>query len=389
MMRKLRMGGHAGTNAERADNYKKVNLTSEDAHYVNIMRGLSILRVVLVHLGLSWFYPPYSQYVGIFLPVLFFVSGAVSYYSFLRSRSIGEYLIKRLVLVIVPFYVFSALVLLITAVFYSDKFPDAQGLLNWLFVWPEFQNIFFPLNQVWFINCLIAMILLSAPIFFFARRRPWILCLAVVFSLALSFLNVPFSLYESVSQFPLLVKVRWGHQAWQTLIFLGIYIYGALHYQYFSGRSAQRHALAAGAFLLLAFVSYLYVELGFELKEHTKHKSLYYLFLSFFAIYVLLAFQRPLSIFLARLRPLESLLLYTNRYAYSVYLLHTLVLFCVEEWLDLTDLGDQPALALVRMFLVLIITLIIAKPLGDLSRNIAHSIREKLLGIKRRVRTYA
>ena len=202
MMRKLRMGGRAGINAERADNYKKVNLTTEDAHYVNIMRGLSILRVVLVHLGLSWFYPPYSQYVGIFLPVLFFVSGAVSYYSFLRSRSIGEYLIKRLVLVIVPFYVFAALVLLITAVFYSDKFPDAQGLLNWLFVWPEFQNIFFPLSQVWFINCLIAMILLSAPIFFFARRRPWILCLAVVFSLALSFLNVPFSLYESVSQFP-------------------------------------------------------------------------------------------------------------------------------------------------------------------------------------------
>ena len=373
---------------ERTGETGQNNLTAEDAHYINIMRGLSILRVVLVHLGLSWFYPPYSQYIGIFLPVLFFVSGAVSYYSFLRSRSIIEYLIKRLVLVIVPFYVFAVLVLLITAVFYSDKFPDVQGLLYWLFVWPEFQNIFFPLNQVWFINCLIAMILISTPIFALARTRPWVLCLVVGFSLTLSFLNVPYSLYESVTKFPLLEEIRWGHQAWQTLVLLGIYIYGAAHYHYFAGRSAQTYTFTAWFFLLLALVSYLYVELGFELNEHTKHRSLYYLFLSFFAIYVLLALQRPLSILLERLKGLEWLFLYTNRYAYSVYLLHTLVLFYVEQWLGLTDLGDQPVLALVRMFLVLIITLIVAKPLGDLSRNIAHSIREKLLGIERRVRFY-
>jgi len=84
-------------------NSTKIEISSSDQHYINIMRGISILRVVLVHLGLSWFYPPYSQYVSIFLPVLFFVSGAVSYYSFLRSKAVVVYLIKRLSLILVPF----------------------------------------------------------------------------------------------------------------------------------------------------------------------------------------------------------------------------------------------------------------------------------------------
>ncbi|WP_417547401.1 acyltransferase family protein [Marinobacter segnicrescens] len=366
----------------------KDELSAKDSYYINVMRGLSILRVVLVHLGLSWFYPPYSQYIGIFLPVLFFVSGAVSYYSFLRAQSVGEYLVKRLVLVLVPFYVFAALVLLITVVFYPERFPSGIGVVSWLLVWPNFSDVFFPLNQVWFINCLVVMILISGPIFFITKKRPWLLWGVIIFSLVVSLLNVPFPLYAAVSEYSFFSRLRWGHQAWQVLVLLGLFICGSVHYRYLAGQSAKKYALISIVFLIFALMGYFYSDLGFELKEHAKQRSLYYLFLSFFAIYFLLALERPILRILARMRSLEWLLLYTNRYAYSVYLSHTLVLFYVEQWLGLTDLGGQPFLALVRMFLVLVITLAVAKPLGDLSRTLAHTVRAKLLnGIIGGVRT--
>ena len=94
------------------------DISPQNQHYINVMRGISIIRVVLAHLGLSWFFSPYSQYIGILFPVLFFVSGAVSFYSFSRASGIIEYLIKRLVLVLTPFYLFSAVIVTLGAAFY-------------------------------------------------------------------------------------------------------------------------------------------------------------------------------------------------------------------------------------------------------------------------------
>lgn len=54
-----------------------------------------MLRVLLVHLGLGWFWPPYSTYIGIFFPLLFFASGAVSYNSFLNASSLSAYSYKK------------------------------------------------------------------------------------------------------------------------------------------------------------------------------------------------------------------------------------------------------------------------------------------------------
>ncbi|RBW49721.1 acyltransferase family protein [Marinobacter sp. F3R11] len=357
-----------------------LKLTDEKKHYINIMRGISILRVMLVHLGLSWFYPPYSQYVGIFLPVLFFVSGAVSYYSFLRARNSIEYLIKRLVLIAIPFYVFSFFVFLLTATLYPEKLPETSHLLSWVVVWPDFSTIFFPLNQVWFINSLIFIVLLSAPLFALSKSRTWVLWAVFFASICLSLTNTfYYPAYDTITTTEILSDMRWGHQFWKSIMFLGIFIYGGLHYRYLSNFSERTYGLTALIFLLLAAIFFFVFDFSFQLKDHVKTHSIYYILLSFFGIYLFLALRKQILFILGKIPKAEALILYTNRYAYSVFLLHTLVLFCVEKTFRLEELSDEIGLALLRMLLVVVITLILAKPLGDLSRIIAHRIRKILL----------
>lgn len=362
---------------------KELALTEDDIYYIDIMRGLSILRVMLVHLGLSWFYPPYSQYIGIFLPVLFFVSGAVSYYSFLRAGTTIEYLLKRIILIIVPFYVFAVFVFFITAITYPERLPELSRLPSWLVVWPDFGRIFFPLNQIWYINSLIFIIFLSAPIFAISQYKTWVLWVIFLCSVGLSIANTFYPAYETITNIKFLKDLRSGHQFWQSLMFLGIFIYGGIHYRYFSNIREQNYGLIAIAFLLLAVFVFIAFGFEFDLAEHSKTRSIYYILLSFFAIYTLLFLRRPILFILSKIPKSEALILYTNRYAYSVFLLHTLVLFSVEKIFKLENLSDELGLALLRMFMVVVITLILAKPLGDLSRIIAHKIRGKILNLIR------
>jgi peptidoglycan/LPS O-acetylase OafA/YrhL len=360
-------------------NSANLEISSSDQHYINIMRGISILRVVLVHLGLSWFYPPYSQYVGIFLPVLFFVSGAVSYYSFLRSKTVIVYLVKRLTLILVPFYVFAVFVLLITAIFYRELLPDFNGILRWILIWPRFGEVFFPINQVWYINALVLMILFSWPIFALSRERGWPIWLVITGCFFLSLLNAFHPIYENFISSYALSGTGYGYQLWQILILLGIFLYGAVHYRYFASHSRRFFALGATVFLLLAISTFFYFEFPFEMSSHREKRSIYFLFLSMFGIYLFLALQNPVQNLLKAIPYAERLILHFNKYAYSIFLLHTLVLFLVEKRFGLDNLSDQLGLALLRMFLVVVVTAILAKPLGDFSKHIANKIRGKIL----------
>jgi peptidoglycan/LPS O-acetylase OafA/YrhL len=166
-------------------------------------------------------------------------------------------------------------------------------------------------------------------------------------------------------------------------MFLSIFIYGGIHYRYFSNIHEKNYGFIAIAFLLLAVFVFIAFDFEFDLAEHSKTRSIYYILLSFFAIYALLSLRRPILFILRKIPKAEALILYTNRYAYSVFLLHTLVLFSVEKIFKLENLSDQIGLALLRMLMVVVITLILAKPLGDLSRIIAHKIRGKTLNLIR------
>ncbi len=92
------------------------HISSADSHYLNRLRGFSIMRVVFGHLGLAWFFQPFSSYIGIFLSILFLCSGYLSISFYIKRQSWFSYLARRLTGILVPFYImygFAVLVILL------------------------------------------------------------------------------------------------------------------------------------------------------------------------------------------------------------------------------------------------------------------------------------
>ena len=141
-----------------------------DREFINILRGASVLRVVLVHLGLGWFFLPYSSYIGIFFPTLFFVSGAVSYNSFQSSTSKGLYLFKRCRGIMLPFFIF---MLPVAIIFAPQKFSWSYDVISsWLLLKPSNGFFPFPIGQIWFITCLLVIACITFPLFIIDKKFP-------------------------------------------------------------------------------------------------------------------------------------------------------------------------------------------------------------------------
>src|SRR5690606_5004123 len=138
----------------------------KDSLYLSQLRGISILRVVLGHLGLTWIFPPYSEFLMALLPLLFFVSGAVSYLSYCNAKSALIFVRKRLVGVLVPFYTISMIALIGSwmagGVFLLN---NSNSVLSWLTVAMPISDMPYPMGQIWFLHSLVIIMIISPIIF--------------------------------------------------------------------------------------------------------------------------------------------------------------------------------------------------------------------------------
>ncbi|MBU0701367.1 acyltransferase family protein [bacterium] len=103
-------------------------LQQQDSEFLAVLRSLSIFVIVFGHVGGFWFYPPWTGFLHVFVPIFFFISGAVSYNGFLKSPSIVQYLSKRIIGLLIPYY-FICIVALFVFVIQNDKFPDFRDCL--------------------------------------------------------------------------------------------------------------------------------------------------------------------------------------------------------------------------------------------------------------------
>lgn len=330
-----------------------------DFNYLNILRGASILRVMLVHLGLSWFYPPYSQYVGIFFPVLFFVSGAVSYNSFSRSGSIVLHLRKRLIDTLLPYYIFMCIVFILG--FFSEGhlyLASNEEILKWIFISPTLSEIDFPLGQIWFIKTLLIMHLISAPIFKVAITRIWILPFLLAVSIAINFYSIYYPLKSWLDLAPF--KEFFGVSAlWNTAMLLSCYMAGAMLYD---ARYQNKKWLFVLLFIFsaLALIGLYKANFNLDYYYHFEIKSVFYVCLSLVVIILLVQLKNPITELVTNFQPLRWLLLYANRHSYALFLLHTVVLFYVEKLFGWQSLSGNMPLALCRLLIVMIVTMLIA-----------------------------
>lgn len=338
-----------------------------DSEYINILRGATVLRVVLVHLGLGWFYPPYSYYIGIFLPVLFFVSGAVSFQIF-KKRSMGDYVSRRMIGLWIPFWCF-----FIPMAFYFsyDKISfDIYSMISWLILWPDFSLFPFAMKQIWFINVLLLMVFLSLLLFPLLQRKPLVAfyCLISIFLLSLVTNNSTVSSF--FHGFSFIRELNLSGQFFQTFVLCQFFLFGAMYYEY----KDRFKKLYLGVFALMTAVLGFYIScLNNEcsnVRLTLALRSPEFILLTYFAISLLLIFRDQLLTFLNVFSIVKKLLLYSSKNSYGIFIIHIPVLFLIEEVFDMKDLGDDLLMALLRMFLVVVATLAISAPFTYVTKGL-------------------
>lgn len=353
------------------------SFTDSDYKYLNLLRGLSIFRVMLVHLGLSWFYPPYSPYVGILFPVLFFVSGAVSYRSFAKHGGVGLHLRKRTIDTIVPYYIFMFFVFafgLLEGSLYVNSFSE---LVRWMLVSPTQSAIDFPIGQIWFIKTLLLLHFGMVVLFKLSLRRPEVLLVAFLGGVVLCFVSVKLPIRDMLGEL-YVIELIGVFSVWNALVLSACYLAGAIFYHpAFKAKELLRPILAS--FLVLVFLSIYLMDYDFEYSVHYENKSPFYISLSVFVIAIILALQKQIMAIIEFIKPLEWLVLFCSTHSYSLFLLHTVVLFYVEKLLGWHDLSASPTLAVARLVLVILLTMLIAPVFSKITKKLKSRVERSLM----------
>jgi hypothetical protein len=343
---------------------RKLDIGEFNRNYINELRGASILRVMMVHLGLSWFYLPYTSYIGALLPLLFFVSGAVSFFSYRRAHSTVTFVYKRLISILIPYYLL-VLIIAILCMFVDNW--QLTNITHWLLISPDTSGVPFLLGQVWFLQSLTLITLITLPVYYLSSWSVHYLSLFALLALTLIGVNSYIDIHYS---FIFLEKIDL-YLAFSNGLF---FILGSLYFIYED--KINRHI-----FLLIALTS---LSLGlllnwhsgdFSLGRHMASPDLIYFFCSFGLISLLLVFKQTIQTFLNRITILKNMFFLCSKNAYSLYLLHTLVLAAVENYIFKEPLTGDFMLAILKMLIVIGLTIAIAPVFTHISNIIINRLK--------------
>lgn len=348
----------------------QLKLSKNDSDYLDILRGISIVRVVLVHLGLSWVFPPYSEMVLVFLPLLFFVSGAVSFYSFHRSKSISEYLVKRLITISVPYFV---IVVFSFSVIWAINIEIPPLNLYVIYQWITFNPVAvsntmpFPLGQVWFLHVLVIITIISPLFFILAKIREWFILIPIAISIAFGLVQN----FDNIGGYLSLDK----HNLYQAVSNMGFYFFGACYYAYKYKFSNITILMLLSMSILVAIALGMFVNTSNAMSDHSYYPDLFYISSSFAAILSFLLFKPLIERIINKLFVIKTILNFISYHAYSIYMIHTLLIFWSEKYYGLKGVMGSPDLAALKIIFVILGTMLLSIPISFVSKKITKQIR--------------
>ncbi|RBP25682.1 surface polysaccharide O-acyltransferase-like enzyme [Marinobacter pelagius] len=347
------------------------DLSKSERVFIDRIRGLSIIRVVLVHLGLSWIYTPYSQFVHNLLPLLFFVSGAVSFYSLSRSNGFGLYLIKRLLSIVGPFYVI-ALSAMVVFWIYNYQFPtfNIKEIVRWLTIIPESSDTPFPMGQIWFVHAMVIIVLITVPFLVMARSSSLPLLFLIVLSIVLSVFHQAIGVSNNFSIL--------GHNFYQGLVNVGFFVFGALYYkrlEFFDFKCLFGLLIVS---ITVALTNVFWLNVDVNMANHTYAPDTYYLSGSYSAIIFVLLLKRLINKILDNWSLADSVVLFFSKHAYSVFIVHSFSIYFLETKFGLVNVIDNPALAAVKVASVFIISAAISVPVTWVTNWVTGKAKEKI-----------
>lgn len=358
------------------------SLDESDILFIDIIRGGAILRVMLMHLGLGWFFMPYSTMFTLFFPVLFFVSGAVTFNSFLKSKSSILFLFRRISLILIPYLIF---MLMAISFFKMQNIVYERNIpIDWksiLVIRPMVKDFGVHFGHIWFLQALFIMTLIAVPVLAFFKKQQG----GVLFILSLSFCLI---LTNQLTSIELEKAMKFfGFNFYLGIANLFFFSSGILYFtakEYFTANKL----LIGATTTFIAFTGYLLSFEQYDFSAHRNEVALVYTVGAATVIFVLLLGQNFILSVLGTSsgNPVKKLLLFMSKHAFALFLIHIPILAIVEFTITYYfDMGRISA-GFVRASLVLVLSLCIAPLFTKTTKIFTVSVSHKLKAIDKQER---
>ena len=313
-------------------------LLQKDRDFLSYLKGLSIFVIVFGHVGGFWVFRPYSEFLHVFIPIFFFISGAVSFLSFNRTSGVKEYYLKRFSRLLIPYCLLCILCLVVFLII-NRRFPlfDIVNILKWIQIRPTSDMTPFSIGQVWFLHTLFFVTLLS-PIYFF------------------------------------------GNNLYKPIVHSSFYIFGIICF----GTKRIRNLKFLIPFFIFCLVSsvclvYLF-NLNIDYGFHIFAPDIYYVLGSFAAIVAMLIFYEYFVKLIQYNVVIDKIFTFFHKNTFSIFLLHTFSIYLAEEIVGLANPSEKTiTYGMIKLVVVLAITSILAIPFTQLSSTMTTLLMKKLL----------
>jgi peptidoglycan/LPS O-acetylase OafA/YrhL len=348
----------------------EIEYDKKNSKFINYLRGASILRVVLVHLGLSWIFLPYSSYVGIFLPVLFFCSGYVFLSLYRKSILATKYLYARLLGILIPFYLVYGVAVLISVLIGANEIPAFPEILKILIIAPSDEYMPYPLGQIWYLRVLLFCTLLSVFIFYAAQKNSLFLLLPAFVAAVLSVIQS----YEPIAKSLSFV----GHNFYQSILY-GAYFFIGSYFLTFDWRKYRKTIFfISAANLGVAVLFFIYGSLSSaNLSAYAYAPNLFFFCLGVLGILICLLLVEQIEWILEKVSIVRAVLLYCSQHSYGIYLIHSFLIVFSEFYFGWVSISASPLIALSKIAFVVFGSMVLAYPITYLSKFIINAFRMK------------
>lgn len=300
--------------------------------YIDVLRAAALIRVVTFHaLGWAWL-PLLFPSMGI----MFALAGALVAGSLDRAASIGAFYRKRLRRLLLPFWVFGAVVvgvLLLRG--WEVSYDDNSYPLTWDTAWLWILPLSDPpassqgdewTGPLWYIRTYLWLVLLSPALLWLFRRWP------------LRVIAVPVATLLLISSGLLILEGRTSSIVIDLCTFTGCWLLGFAHHDGLLRRLPMARTLLVGVALMGAGTWYSasyqeqYGPIGID------NIPLANMLYGFGAVLLLLRLYPRLT-WLERVRPLDAVVGLLNQRAMTVYLWGNVAIAMAPVVLDSTGLG--------------------------------------------------
>lgn len=338
-------------------------IKQRDSDFLLVLRALSIFIIVAGHLGAFWIWRPWSEFLHVFVPIFFFISGAVSYNAYLKSNSVVFYLKKRIIGILIPYYCICILALIVFVLIHG-KLPSfsLDNLLRWLTITPSNALMPFPLGQVWFLHTL-SIIIFASPGIFWLYRRSFLFPVLLFCPIALSLLQHKFNIGPCL--------IISGHNLYTPLVHSLFFCLGFLVFNISKLRSRYFliSAIVASALLSIIFVKGL--RLNPDYAFHIYYPDFYYVAGSLCSIWIFILLQSQIVHIYAKFTFVQITIRFFFKYTFAIYLLHSFAIFFVEEVFGLVHPQQVTVTyAITKFSFVFAITLVLSPMFSKISSSL-------------------